>query len=150
MSIRLSETQLEIAYKVAGYLVLYHTCSDQLLEHQPMLSSLYNAADANWRKGAFRPHILPLVGNQLPAAHFAKLISWLDQKKPAEYAIVLLQVHCWLIICKAFASPVPVLDSTAGHKERRARTNGNCGAPYKGCCSSYSVTDDLFPSMGLG
>jgi hypothetical protein len=36
ISIRLDEPQLEIVvYKVAGYLVLYHTCSDKLLEHQP-------------------------------------------------------------------------------------------------------------------
>ena len=97
MPIRLSETQLEIAYRVAGYLVLYHICSDKLLEHQPMLSSLYNAVDAKWRKGAFRPHILPLVGNQLLAAHFAKLISWLDQKKPTEYTIIFLRVDCRLI-----------------------------------------------------
>jgi hypothetical protein len=87
MSVRLSEAQLEVAYRVAGYLVLYHTCSDKLLERHHMLSSLYNAADAKWRKGAFRPHILPLVGDQLPAAHFAKLISWLDRKKPSEYMI---------------------------------------------------------------
>jgi hypothetical protein len=85
MSGRLSEIELEIAHKVAGYLILYHTCSDKLLEHQSMLSVLYNAADAKWRKGAFRPHILPLVGNQLPSVHFAKLISWLDRKKPTEY-----------------------------------------------------------------
>jgi hypothetical protein len=85
MSGRLSEIELEIAYKVAGYLVLYHSCSDKLLEHQSMLSALYDAADAKWRKGAFRPHILPLVGNQLPSVHFAKLISWLDRKKPSEY-----------------------------------------------------------------
>jgi len=87
MLVQLSESQLEIAYRIAGYLVLYHTCSDKLLEHQLMLSSLYNAADSKWRKGAFRPYILPLVGNQLPAVHFAKLVSWLDRKEPSEYPI---------------------------------------------------------------
>lgn len=89
----LSEAQLETAYRVAGYLVLYHTCSDKLLEHQPMLSSLYNTADAKWREGAFRPHILPLVGNQLPAVHFSKLISWLDKKNPSE--LLQVQCQCW-------------------------------------------------------